>query len=167
MKTAQLSVVLAMMICGLALQAQSSSIPFADIQHESQQQQLAMVAATATRGYSSSAAPSLGVAVIRPVPPRNPRVLDRKFMLLSSVHLGMALADVGLTQHCLAEHQCSEANPLMPSSRAGQLSIGLGGFAYATAASYWLKKHRSRLWWTPPAAGVATHIVGVASGIAH
>lgn len=87
------------------------------------------------------------------------------YFLLNGLQLGMALADVETTQHCIANHQCKEGNPLMPSSQAGQISVGLGITAYAAASSYWLKKHKARVWWMPPVVGVVAHTVGVASGL--
>jgi hypothetical protein len=168
-----ITVALVIAMTSLAIHAQQPSIPFNRIQRESQprlHQMADVTAATTTDGsfssLSASAAPALGMAYTRPAAPRIPRVFDRKFFLLNALHLGMALADVGLAQHCIAEHQCKEANPLMPSSRAGQFSVSLGMFAFTSGESYWLKKHRARSWWEPPTAGIVAHIVGVASEIA-
>ena len=79
----------------------------------------------------------------------------------------MALFDVEMTQHCIADHHCKEGNPMMPSSQAGQLSVSFGTFAYASATSYWLKKHKSRLWALAPTVGITAHSAGVVSGFAH
>jgi hypothetical protein len=98
---------------------------------------------------------------------RSPRIADTKFLWLNGVHLALTFADIELAQHCIDEHTCSEANPLMPSSTAAKLSVNIGMFAYATGASYYLKKRGFRLWWIPPAAGIGTHTVGVVSGISH
>jgi hypothetical protein len=83
------------------------------------------------------------------------------------MHLAMGLLDVGLTQRCIADHQCSEGNPLMPSSLAGQLSVNLAYVGYAAFFSYNLKKRHSRLWWISPTSGIATHSVGVVTGLMH
>ncbi len=94
-----------------------------------------------------------------------PRAFDKTYALLNGLHLGLALADVEVTQHCIASHRCREANPLMPSSQAGQISINVGLFAYAAGSSYWLKKRKAKWWWAPPVVGIAAHAVGVASGL--
>ena len=127
-----------------------------------------------TDSYSSSLSQilpppeSLGAGIIRPIVPlAEPRVLDRKYYLLNGLHLGMGLLDVGLTQRCIADHQCSEGNPLMPSSLAGQLSVNLAYVGYAAFFSYNLKKRHSRLWWISPTSGIATHSVGVVTGLMH
>jgi hypothetical protein len=94
-------------------------------------------------------------------------VFDRYYYLVKSFHLGLALADVEMTQHCIAEHKCQEGNPLIPSSQAGQLSVNLGLFAYTATGSYFMKKHQTRVWWLPPAAGIATHTAGLVTGLEH
>lgn len=96
-----------------------------------------------------------------------PRKADTRFYTWNAIHLGMAVFDIEMTQHCIASHHCREANPVLPSSRAGQLTINLAIVAYTTGMSYWLKKHRSGAWWAVPAAGAAVHGVGVASGFEH
>ena len=96
-----------------------------------------------------------------------PRTANSKFFLINGIHLGMAIFDVEMTQRCIASHHCREANPLMPSSQAGQLSVNFAVVAYSSGISYWLKKHNSKLWWLPPSAGVAVHSVGVATGFEH
>jgi hypothetical protein len=79
----------------------------------------------------------------------------------------MAVFDVEMTQHCLADHHCAEGNPIMPSSHAGQLGVSFAMFAYGAGTSYWLKKHHSRFWWTAPVVGIGAHAAGVATGFAH
>lgn len=91
--------------------------------------------------------------------------MSRGFFLLNGLHLGLAVLDVEMTQHCLANHHCVEGNPLMPSSHAGQLGINFALVGYGTFISYRLKKQGSKLWVLSPAAGIAAHAVGVASGI--
>lgn len=95
------------------------------------------------------------------------RTADSKFFLLNGMQLGMAIFDVELTQRCIASQHCRETNPLMPSSQAGQLGLNLGLAAYSSGISYWLKRRKSKLWWMPPAAGIAAHSVGVATGFEH
>lgn len=188
MKTGTIVLALAVATGGSALHPQQPLIPFDKIQRESapQLREIAITELSGTpiaEGYSSSTAPAVSAApatsttlAVSPTPagvmayrrvsaPRIPPVLDHKFFLVNAAHLGMALADVGMTQHCIADHRCKEGNPLMPSSLSGQFSVSLGMFAFTTTESYWLKKHRVRSWWTPPAVGAITHVIGVASGI--
>jgi hypothetical protein len=98
--------------------------------------------------------------------PIKPRIIDRRYLLLSGVHLGMAVFDVEMTQHCIAEHKCREGNPIMPSSQVGQFGVSLGSVAVTAVGSYWSKKHHTKIWWIGPAAGIAAHTAGVATGFA-
>ena len=108
--------------------------------------------------------------VVNNAPPatgKRSRIIDGKFLLATGLHLGTALLDVELTQSCIASHQCREGNPIMPSSQAGQFAVSLGFVAYGSGVGYWLKKHGSRMWWLPDAAGIAAHSAGAATGFAH
>jgi len=156
--------------------AQQSSIPFEKIQLEASVPTRPdfSVGTTSTESYSSSLpqlplpSESLGTSMIRSVPPiAEHKVLDRNYYLLNGLHLAMGLLDVGLTQRCMAAHQCAEGNPLMPSSLAGQLGVNFGYVGYAAFFSYNLKKRHSRLWWISPTSGIATHTAGVATGLMH
>jgi hypothetical protein len=89
------------------------------------------------------------------------------FFLVHGLHLGLAVLDVELTQHCIANHHCVEGNPLMPSSHAGQLGINFALVGYGAFVSYKLKKQDRKLWLLSPTVGIAAHSVGVATGIAH
>ncbi len=105
------------------------------------------------------------ISVVHPV--ASERVLDRKYYLLNGLHLGMELLDVELTQRCIANHQCVEGNPLMPSSRGGQLSVNFAYVGYSAFVSYRLKKRHLRLWWISPMTGLAAHTAGVTTGLMH
>jgi hypothetical protein len=96
-----------------------------------------------------------------------PRTFTGGFYLLNGMHLGMAVLDAEMTHRCITDHHCSEGNPLMPSSLAGQLSINFAFVGYSSFVSYRLKKHRANLWWLSPTVGIAAHTVGLASGLAH
>lgn len=102
-----------------------------------------------------------------PLPATTPRIADRKYFFLNGLHAGMAVLDVEMTQHCIAAKQCREANPVMPSSHAGQLSVNFALVAYESWFSYWLKKHHPRVWWVPPLAGTVVHSAGVVTGVEH
>jgi hypothetical protein len=116
--------------------------------------------------YLGTSSTGSSAAVSRPYA-TSPRTADTKFFLLNGLHLGMAVFDVEMTQRCITNHRCHETNPLMPSSQAGQLSINFALVSSISLASYWLKKHQSKLWWLPPVTGVAVHSYGVATGFEH
>ena len=119
-----------------------------------------------------SANPSSGFIrngfVSRPtVAPVHTRVIDTGYIAVNALHLGMALFDVEMTQRCENRHTCREANPFMPSSQAGALSVSLGFVAYSATGSYFFKKHQKPAWWLPTMMGTAAHTLGVATGFAH
>lgn len=129
---------------------------------------LAEVSGTKGTGVVPAAqAYSWSMASSQPVSPVATRTLSPSFFLVNGLHLGMALFDVEMTQHCIANRHCQEGNPLMPSSRAGQIGVSFAAVAYGSSMSYWLKKRHSRYWWTIPTAGIVAHTAGAASGLAH
>jgi hypothetical protein len=155
-------------LAGWTCSAQSIYVPFEQIEHDAQLQ----TSMIADAGDSHSLSPETltssyasGFISSHSIPAATHPLLNQTYFLLNGLNLGMALADVGLTQHCIADHRCKEGNPMMPSSQAGQIGISVGLFAYGAGTSYWLKKHKSKVWWTPPAVGVVSHIIGVASGL--
>jgi hypothetical protein len=79
----------------------------------------------------------------------------------------MAIFDLEMTQHCLADHHCVEGNPLMPSRMGGQLAVDFATVGFGALASYRMKKNDSKLWVLSPTVGIAAHTLGVASGFAH
>jgi len=162
---------LAMALGTLATSAQGAAIPFRQIERDAQLPARATVPLGAHAGglaHGSLPGPSSSAGFVF-VPPvaKSPRTLSRGFFLFNGLHLGMAVLDVEMTQHCIANHHCVEGNPLMPSSHAGQLGVELGLVGYGTFISYKLKKRESRFWVLSPAIGIAAHTVGVATGIAH
>lgn len=120
---------------------------------------------TSPGAYSATPSTGTGIVVSRSYTTPS-RVADSKFFLLNGLHLGMAVFDVEMTQRCIASHRCHEANPLMPSSRAGQFSVNFALVGSGAWASYWLKKHK-KLWWLPPSTGIVAHSLGVATGFEH
>jgi hypothetical protein len=119
--------------------------------------------------YAAPGAAATGSAVehVAALSVRPPRVADEKYFLLNGLQAGMAVFDVEMTQHCIAAHRCREANPFMPSSQAGALSVDFALTAYEGLWSYFLKKHHSKIWWITPAAGIAVHAAGVGTGFEH
>lgn len=159
--------------------AQNATIPFGQLEREAHltaSLSLPNNETASSRTFSSSLNPGDGamepsaagfVRTIPASPVRVTRIIDSKFLLLNGLHLGMAVLDVGLTQHCIADHHCREGNPMMPSSLAGQLSVNFAFVSYGSFVSYRLKKHRSTLWGLSPTVGISAHAVGVATGIMH
>jgi len=168
-------IVVVIAFAGLTCAAQQAAIPFAQIARNTQLTASLSLPGNDSAAISSSSSLSPGVVLEEPamagfvrVPPVSVRwALPKSYFLLNGLHLGMAVLDVGLTQHCIATHRCAEGNPIMPSSMAGQLGVGFAFVGYGSWVSHRLMKRGSHMWWISPAAGTATHIVGVASGLAH
>ena len=162
---------LAVAIGALACSAQDATVPFRQIERDAQlSAKLTAPDGEAAVSHSNgipSGSSSAASLVLAPPAYKAPRTLSRGFFLMNGLHLGMAAFDVAMSQRCIADHQCREGNPLMPSSLAGQLSINFAYVGYGTYLSYRLKKRGSKLWWLSPFVGVASHTVGVASGFAH
>ncbi len=152
--------------------AQDPVIPFGRIEHQAQL--YARVDAPATEaainheaGTSSEPFSSSGFVLAPPMAPKPSRTLSPGFFVLNGLHLGVAILDIEMTQHCIADHHCREGNPLMPSSQAGQLGVVFALVGSGTFASYKLKKDERKLWILSPIIGIAAHTLGVATGIAH
>jgi hypothetical protein len=164
---------LAIAMGAAACSAQNTAIPFKQIERDARTTQLSATAAVpaneaaAAQPYEMVSSSSSSASFVSVPATKRPRTLSKGFYILNGLHLGMAVFDVGMTQHCIANHHCVEGNPLMPSSQAGQLGLNfafVGGGAYS---SYKLKEQDSRLWVLSPTVGIAAHAVGVASGFAH
>lgn len=176
---------MALLMGGWACSAQQAPVAFAQIQRDVQLSgkltapvadasiilssgpASANSASAAPSVFTSSAAPSAAAGFVRAPVAKASRTLDARYFLLNSMDLGMAGLDMALTRHCIADHHCGEGNPLMPSSLAGQLSVGIAFVGYDSVSSYWLKKHQSHLWWVPPFVGTAAHGVGALTGFVH
>ena len=176
---------IAVLMAGCACFAQQTPTPFGQIQRDAQLSAMRMTPNPevsrvplpgSAPGSSSSALPAFlapsasasSSAGLKRVPAgRSPRFFNARYFWINSLHLSLAVSDIEMTQHCIDEHTCREANPLMPSSQAGKIGVNLGLVTYTAASSYWLRKHKSRVWWLGPTVGVAAHTVGLASGLAH
>lgn len=167
---------LAFSVVNSACLAQVASIPFAQLAQGASRPSTELMASVMVPGNggsestSSVGAPAGSFASGFERPPALPissRTLSMSFFSMQGLHLGMALLDVGLTQHCIADHHCREGNPLMPSSRGGQLSIDFALVGYGAFVSYRMKKHNARLWWLTPATGAVAHVAGAATGFIH
>ncbi len=123
-----------------------------------------LLPSTAVSDSSAVASPLRNNLTIRGTD--SPR-LGAGFFLLNGLNIGMTALDMSLSQRCVAEHHCREANPLMPPSLAGRISVVAVFAGLGTYVSHRLKKQGSRLWWLAPAFGTAAHSVGAASGFAN
>jgi len=155
--------------------AQENTIPFGKIERNAQvfAELTVQPSESASNAYSSSSSPAVAplepsmASFVRVPPVTYHKPLMSGFLLLNGLQAGMAVLDVETTHHCIADHHCREGNPLMPSSQAGALGVNLGLVVYSTFVSHKLKKHGNRFWWIAPMAGISSHSVGVASGLAH
>lgn len=162
---------LAMVLSGAACSAQDTAIQIRQIERNAQlSAKVPMPPSEVAVGHAygplTESSSSAGFVYVPPAV-KSPRTFSTGFFLLNGLHLGMAVLDVELTQHCIANHHCVEGNPMMPSSHAGQLGVEFGLVGYGTFISYKLKRRESKLWVLAPAIGVAAHTVGVATGIAN
>jgi len=96
-------------------------------------------------GMLSGSSSSAGFVLVPPVAKAH-RTLSKGFFLLNGMHLGMAVFDVEMTQHCIANHHCVEGNPLMPSSQAGQLGVNFAAVGLGAFFSYKMKEQDNGMW---------------------
>ena len=153
---------------GLVCVAQNAAVPFKRIARDAQLSARLRVPVddpVIRRESELTETPSAASGVVDASPEyKPPRVLSKAFVVVNGLHLGMVVLDVGMTQHCLANHHCREGNPLVPTSLAGQLGVGVGWVGSTALVSYHLKKEDSGMWWFAPAMGIAAHTVGAVSG---
>lgn len=149
--------------------AQNPTIPFKQIERNAQlSARTEMAPSVALVGRPAEPAvttPAASEAVFAPTVYKPPRTLSTGFFLMNGLHLGLAMLDVGLTQHCIANGHCREGNPIMPSSLVGQVAVDSAWVGWGTVISYKLKRDDSRAWWLTPAIGIAAHTAGAASGL--
>jgi hypothetical protein len=88
------------------------------------------------------------------------RVVDRKFVAMSALAMGLTIADIESTQHCIGNGSCRELNPLMPTSRAGMYAVNIPVNAGLMYLSYRLKASGHKTWWIAPLAISGAHAVG-------
>ena len=108
---------------GVLAHSQDVPVPLDKLQGDMRMQVLVAADSPAdalVNGASISALRERGLIAMHPMAPVQRRVIDGRFLLLNGAHLGMAMFDVEMSQHCIAERKCVEGNPLMPSSQAGQ-----------------------------------------------
>jgi hypothetical protein len=112
---------------------------------------------------ASAEPPSYVAPYIRPIEPakaNSKRVVDGKFIGMSALAMGLTVADIESTQHCLRNGTCRELNPLMPHSRLGMYAVNVPVNALAMYVSYRLKAGGHKTWWIAPIAISGAHGVG-------
>jgi hypothetical protein len=162
----RVALVLAMSLKGWTSLAQATaSVPPLTLAY-----QLRIDRTTTARNLSIAEAekPSPSTDFFATAPSSQPeRTADSEFLLLNTVHLGMAVFDVEMSERCISNHRCREINPLMSSSHAAQLSLNLTYIAASAGISYRLKEGGSKLWRIPPITGAMIHSVGIVTGFQH
>ena len=83
---------------------------------------------------------------------------DAPLVIVNALNFGAAAFDVETTQRCIRAGTCHEANPLMPSNRAGQYAQAFAIGAVVGGVSWKLKKDHSRAWWIPPVINASAHL---------
>lgn len=94
-------------------------------------------------------------------PPRPP-VVDKKFVVVSALVMGLTISDLERTQHCLHQGTCVELNPMLPHSRAGMYAVNLPLNAATMWLGYHMKSQGRKTWWIAPALVAAGHGIGTA-----
>src|SRR5579859_1262276 len=135
---------------GILSAAQNPQIPFRQIEMNARFSALAVIppheiASARETALLPESSSSTGFVLVRPSFKRS-RTVTPGFIVLNSMHLGLAVLDVELTQHCIANQTCVEGNPLMPSSHASQLGVNFALVGYGAFVSYKLKKQDRKLW---------------------
>jgi len=112
---------------------------------------------------ASAEAPPYIAPYMRPIKverSQSKRVVDAKFIGMSALTMGLTIADIESTQHCMANGTCKELNPLMPHSRAGMYAVNIPINAAAMYLSYRLKASGHKTWWIAPLVVSGAHGVG-------
>jgi hypothetical protein len=155
--------VFAVLLCALAVQAQTSD------------PQVALPEAPNLTAADVPAPPEVshlhGATYARPLlvtalwaPPR-PKVIDKKFIALTALTFGLTSLDVEMTHHCLKAGTCYEMNPTLPNSRAGQYAINTLTNVAVTYFSYRRRKSGKWGWWVAPVIDMGAHGVGIGTNI--
>ena len=108
--------------------------------------------------------PAYTPAYLKPIEPAQKptpnRVVDKKFIAMSALAMGLTIADIERTQSCLNSHTCEEMNPTLPRSRAGMYAVNVPLNAGLMYLSYRFKASGKKKWWIAPIAIAGSHLVG-------
>lgn len=98
--------------------------------------------------------------------PRRERVIDAKFLIANGSSVAMTFMDYATTRHCLAAHECTEGNPLMPTSLGGMVLMGVVSDGTISVYSYMLKRrHLGATWVIAPVGNAGLHVWGMYAGL--
>ena len=93
-------------------------------------------------------------------PPAPKAPLGWQFFAVNGLQFGAAALDIESTQKCIRDRRCFEGNPLVPENHLGAYAVSFSVAGIETWGAYYFKRHRNRLWWSPPSAGTGFHLVG-------
>jgi hypothetical protein len=99
-----------------------------------------------------------------------PKILDRKFLVLAGIATAATVLDLATTSHCMSTYaNCQEGNPLLGShpSQAKLYGVSFSLLAGQLFASAWLR-HRTpdgKMWMVPPIFATAGHGLAAALNI--
>lgn len=126
-----------------------------------QSQQLASDAASSEPLLALRLQPAPAFRVTEPTKPKP--VVDRKFVVFSAVVMGLTIADLERTQHCLGNRTCVEMNPMLPHTRVGMYAVNVPINAMTMYLAYRMKSAQRKTWWILPSLVAAGHGVGASA----
>ncbi|PYV70670.1 MAG: hypothetical protein DMG96_30550 [Acidobacteria bacterium] len=99
-----------------------------------------------------------------------PKVLDRKFLVLAGMATAATVLDLATTSHCMATYaNCQEGNPLLGShpSQAKLYGVNFSLLAGELFASAWIRRKtpEGKSWMAPPIVATAVHGLAAALNI--
>jgi hypothetical protein len=98
-------------------------------------------------------------------PPSRPKVIDRKFIALSALILGLTAMDIEMTQSCMRSGVCVELNPTLPHSRAGMYAVNSATNLGVIYLAFRRRDHGKKDWWIAPLIDIGAHAGGIGSNI--
>ncbi len=100
----------------------------------------------------------------------SPQGLGKKFWILWAAGIGLQIADVESTAHCLRRPTCQESNPLLGKRptrvRMYAIKAAVVGFGFYFSQR-WKRSEDTSLWWVPPVANIGAGGFAVAWNLSH
>lgn len=103
-------------------------------------------------------------------PAKHSQGLGKKFWILWAAGIGLAIADVESTAHCLKQPTCRELNPLYgkrPSRARMYATKGAVLGIFFHYSKRWKREGDTSDWMAPPIASIAMHGFAVAWNLSH
>jgi hypothetical protein len=100
-----------------------------------------------------------------PQPPSRPKVIDKKFIVLTALVFGLTAMDIEMTQRCMHRGTCVELNPTLPHSRGGMYAVNTATNLGVMYLAFHRRNHEKRDWWIAPLIDIGAHVGGVGSNI--